>query len=94
MARKYVNYTNKVVNNLWVKRPATMLELQRFVPQVVKWVDLGDYKTVVRATKYSQHKYWYCMCIDCGMYHILRSDKLVKKKCQCSKKRLDLRYRV
>lgn len=71
------NYKDKLFNTLWVKHPATFEEMSQYKRKGL--LNIVDKK--------NRHIHWYCVCIECQKVHIVASNYLARKKCQCRKNR-------
>jgi len=70
-------YKNHLFGTLWVKRPATIEDIQFYKQR-------GGLAIL---EKRNRNKQWYCVCIKCQKTYVVGSNYLSRKKCQCQKNR-------
>lgn len=80
-----INYTNKIFDTLWIKRPATLDDLCRY-KQETQRNRIAISKIIENKSNRNRHKYWYCVCTACQKIHIVSSNYLNHKVCKCQKK--------
>ena len=97
------DYTNMIFDTIRAERPATIQDLTRYVTrnEVVKWTPWrGEGTKKLKRVAGNRNRYWYCVCTACGKVHVVRSDHLYGKRCQCQKMsaytctRLMKKYRI
>ncbi|MCK5611638.1 hypothetical protein KAR91_57740 [Candidatus Pacearchaeota archaeon] len=81
----YVDYTGKQFGTYVVERLANVTDICRRQDRSRKITEWIEYDTHKECVFVGRHKYWYCVCIICGVVDIVRSDHLSEKTCKCQK---------
>ncbi len=77
---RYIDYTDAMPQNIRYNKLATPDEITSLFCGSVRG-RCGSYYFQRSAT--NENKYWQGNCENCGTSHIVRSDRVKKRKCKC-----------